>query len=86
MMLRFNLRVFLDIILIWGTTLWKVSTEMTTGIVIRAVVFSGEWRAMEKGSGLEHTSESLRKPLTLHFSNSDVLSVLRKPSTETVPS
>lgn len=46
---------------------WGVITEMTVGIVIRTVVSSGEWRAMDKGMGQEFSSKSLRTPLALHL-------------------
>lgn len=40
-------------------------TEVTIGIVIRAVVFSGSWGAMEKGMGQEPSSKSLKKPFDI---------------------
>lgn len=46
---------------------WEVITEMTVGIVIRTVVSSGAWRAVERGMGQEFASKSLRTPLTLHL-------------------
>ena len=35
---------------------------MTIGIVIRAMIFSGDWGVVEKGMGQEPTSKSQKKP------------------------